>query len=144
MAGTTEQKQEAVAEREARQNAALAAAQRRQRLWLLGATTVTAIAIVIAAIAIGTAGGGSGTTTGTPKHRGSTLGLLRGVPQHGVTLGKPNAPVTITEFADLQCPYCGEYTRGVFPTLVTRYVRTGRVKIVFRNTTALGPDSEKA
>jgi protein-disulfide isomerase len=59
-------------------------------------------------------------------------------------LGKPNAPVTLIEFADLQCPYCEQYAMGVLPTIVREYVRTGKVKLEFRGLAFLGPDSETA
>jgi protein-disulfide isomerase len=119
-----------------------AAAARRQRLWLLGASAVVVAAMAVAAIAIGGAGGDSaGTTTGKPAGRTAVGGLFRGIPQRGVELGNPRAQVTVTEFADLQCPYCGESAREELPGVVSRYVRPGRVKLVFRALAFLGPDS---
>jgi protein-disulfide isomerase len=50
----------------------------------------------------------------------------------------------MTEFADLQCPFCGQYGREVLPTVVERYVRTGKVKLVFQNLAFLGEDSVEA
>jgi protein-disulfide isomerase len=67
--------------------------------------------------------------------------LLRGIPQRGAALGSPSAPVTLVEYADIQCPYCGEWARNVFPELVQGYVRTGKLRIVFRGLAFLGPDS---
>jgi protein-disulfide isomerase len=122
-------------------DAAIAAA-RKQRLWLLGALAVVAAAVVAAAIAIGGAGGDSaGTTTGRPEGRAAVGGLFAGIPQTGVELGDPRAPVSVTEFADLQCPFCGASARDELPGVVTRYVRPGSVKLVFRNLAFLGPDS---
>ncbi|HKP90134.1 MAG TPA: DsbA family protein [Thermoleophilaceae bacterium] len=117
-------------------------AARRQRRWLIGASVAVAAAIVVAAIAIGGAGGGeAGTTTGRPAGRTAVGGLFGGIPQQGIQLGSPSAPVTVTEFADLQCPYCGESARDELPAVVTRFVRPGRVRLVFRNLAFLGPDS---
>ncbi len=67
-----------------------------------------------------------------------------GIEQRGATLGSPNAPVTLVEYADLQCPYCAEWARTALPVVVDRYVRTGKVQIVFRGLAFIGPDSERA
>jgi protein-disulfide isomerase len=70
--------------------------------------------------------------------------LLRGIPQNGTALGSPDAPVTLVEYADMQCPYCAQWSRNVFPELVRDYVRTGQVRVVFRGLAFVGPDSDKA
>ncbi|MFL5781744.1 MAG: DsbA family protein [Thermoleophilaceae bacterium] len=115
---------------------------RRQRRWLIAASAVVVVALAVIAIAIGGAGGDTaGTTTGRPAGRVAVGGLFAGIPQRGVELGSPRAPVTVTEFADLQCPYCGASAREELPRVVARYVRPGRVRLVFRNLAFLGPDS---
>jgi protein-disulfide isomerase len=115
---------------------------RRQRLWLLGASAVVVVAIVVIALAIGRAGGGTaGTTTGTPAGIAATRALFAGIPQRGVELGARHAPVTVIEYADLQCPFCGKSARERWPDVVRRFVRPGRAKLVFRNLAFLGPDS---
>jgi protein-disulfide isomerase len=68
---------------------------------------------------------------------------LAGIPQHGLELGNPNAPVTLEEFTDLQCPGCAAYTQQVFPILVDRYVRPGKLRLVFRGQAFVGTDSER-
>lgn len=70
--------------------------------------------------------------------------ILDGIPQSGNALGSPKAPVTLVEYADLQCPYCAEWTHRAFPALVDRYVRQAKVRIVFRGLAFLGPDSDRA
>src|SRR5581483_2213271 len=70
--------------------------------------------------------------------------LLDGIPQSGVVLGSPTAPVTVLEYADLQCPYCRAWATYAFPRLVEDYVRPGKVKRGFRGLAFLGPDSERA
>lgn len=70
--------------------------------------------------------------------------LLRGVPQSGPVLGSPEAPVTLVEYADLQCPYCAQWARSALPTLVRDYVRPGRVRLEFRGLAFVGADSDLA
>ena len=69
---------------------------------------------------------------------------VHGHAQSDVTLGNPEAKVTIYEFADLQCPFCKQYSQEVFPQLVQKYVKPGKVKMVWRNLTFIGPDSVTA
>jgi protein-disulfide isomerase len=52
--------------------------------------------------------------------------------------------VTLVEYADLQCPYCAQWARDAFPTIVEEYVRAGRVRIVFRGLSFIGADSDSA
>jgi len=70
--------------------------------------------------------------------------FLTGIPQHGLVLGSRRAPVTLVEFADLQCPYCGQFARDAFPTIVREYVRTGKVQVVYEGLEFLGVDSDTA
>jgi protein-disulfide isomerase len=113
---------------------------RRRRLWLVGACAV--VAAIVVAIAIGVSKSDSGPTTKSlAADTASTNALLDGIPQQGIQLGSPTAPVTLTEFADLQCPFCRQYTENVFPTVVREYVRSGKVRMVFRGLSFIGADS---
>jgi protein-disulfide isomerase len=49
----------------------------------------------------------------------------------GVMLGDPDAPLTIMEFGDYQCPGCGAFALSVKPRLVADYVETGQARFVF-------------
>ena len=79
-----------------------------------------------------------------PAAVGETHSSLAGIPQRGLVLGDPNAPVTLVEYADLQCPYCAEWAARTFPALVSGYVRTGKLRIVFHGLAFIGPDSDTA
>lgn len=48
-------------------------------------------------------------------------------------LGDANAPVTIIEFSDYQCPYCRRFYNDTFPSILSEYIETGKVKLVFRD-----------
>ena len=78
------------------------------------------------------------------RQKAPTSPLLEGIPQERSALGHPDAPVTLVEYADLQCPYCAQWTLGTLPHLVREYVGTGKLRIEFRGLAFIGPDSDKA
>ena len=49
-----------------------------------------------------------------------------------ISLGSPNAPVTMIEYASVTCPHCAHFNADVFPLLRARYIDTGKVRYVFR------------
>ena len=103
------------------------------------------LAVVAVLVGVSLSGGASSSKVSTTVAMGpQTAALLAGIPQHGDTLGSPKAPVTLVEYADMQCPYCGEFARSALPTLIRDYVRPGKVKLVFRGLEFVGPDSDAA
>ncbi len=58
--------------------------------------------------------------------------------------GNNNAKVTLVEFADFQCPYCGEWQKLVYPRLKSEYIDTGKVRFVYMDFPFLGDESIKA
>jgi protein-disulfide isomerase len=117
---------------------------KRNRLLLLGAVVATAAIVVVVLVAVGS-GSNSSTTTSTTIASSATapIATFAGVPQHGDTLGAPNAPATLTVFEDPQCPYCRSWNVDTLPTVVKDYIRTGRVKLVYRGIRIIGPNSEQ-
>jgi protein-disulfide isomerase len=108
---------------------------------------VGVIAVVVGGAMIATSVLGSGGDAFTPPATVSgsdTVALLAGIPQQGPALGRRDAPVTLVEFADLQCPFCGEWSRSAFPEIVRDYIHPGKVRMVFRGLKFIGPDSEQA
>ncbi len=47
--------------------------------------------------------------------------------------GDADAPVTIVEFSDFQCPFCGNFYNKTLGLIEDEYVKTGKVKIIFRD-----------
>ncbi len=132
-----EQARQARLEAEARDRDAEA---RRRRLQL-GAIGLLAVVIVGVVIVISQTGHDSG---GGSANAGGTADLFASIPQRGNVLGEPDAPYTLTEFADLQCPFCKQYDEDVLPTVIDEYVREGELKLEFQPLTFIGPDSEEA
>jgi protein-disulfide isomerase len=48
-------------------------------------------------------------------------------------LGKPDAPITIVEYASLTCPHCAEFDRDTLPKIKEKWIDTGKAKLVFRD-----------
>ena len=48
-------------------------------------------------------------------------------------MGRPDAPLTIYEASDFQCPYCRNFAIETLPALEREYVKTGKVRFVFLN-----------
>jgi protein-disulfide isomerase len=128
------------------------------RRTLIAIAVGAALLLAGALIAVSAVGGGddeesAATTLATAQSGGSvpeptikttSLAVLSGVPRQGNVLGKANAPVTMIEYADLQCPFCARFSKETLPVLVKRWVKPGKVKIGFRPIAFLGDDSEKA
>ena len=59
-------------------------------------------------------------------------------------LGDSNAPITLVEFGDYQCHFCNVFFHNTEPSILENYVETGKVKIIFKDFTIIGPDSVTA
>lgn len=59
-------------------------------------------------------------------------------------LGNPDAPITLVEFGDYQCHFCNVFFHNTEEEIVKNYVDTGKVKIIFKDYTIIGPDSVTA
>ena len=106
----------------------------RMPLALIVAVAILVAALIVLLSQLGSAGGSSASREDVGK-------LYSGIPQNGTTLGKSSSPVTIYLYEDFQCPYCGEFSRQMFPKLVEEYVRGGKAKLISEPLTFLGPDS---
>ena len=101
------------------------------------------LAAVIAGVLALRGGSDSTSTTGTTLSGASDVEQqFAGIPQSGDVLGKASAPATLVEYIDLQCPVCRDFETSVMPTIIDRYVRTGKLKVISRPVVIIGPDSE--
>jgi protein-disulfide isomerase len=138
-----------------RSKGAPGARQASPRVLAIAAFVVVMIAVGVGlGVAFGTSSGGNNSTLpqGTPTTGSSTgpaalsgskevANLFKGIPQHGLVLGSPFAPAQLTEFIDLQCPVCKDFETTQLPTLVKKYVRTGKLSIKMMPWAIIGPDS---
>ena len=102
---------------------------RADRKVLLAVGAVVVLAALGIGLGVALAGGSSGlknvpatgslTNKLTLPQAASVHKLLAGVPQKGNVLGKANAPATLIEYIDLQCPFCDQFELTVFPDLVS-------------------------
>jgi protein-disulfide isomerase len=129
------------------ERAAATSATRRRRLLRLGAAVLVAAALVGIAAALSSSSSNPQSSDGPAA---AAVGgreaatLLAGIPERDGVLGDPRAPLTLTEYVDLQCPVCAEASAATFPTLVRDYVRTGKVRLQLRTLHFLGADSARA
>lgn len=59
-------------------------------------------------------------------------------------IGSPTAPATLVLWFDYQCPFCKQFEQTVTPQLIENYVKTGKLKIYFKDFQFLGQDSVDA
>jgi protein-disulfide isomerase len=113
---------------------------------LLGAAAgIAGIAAAIALVVAFTGGSSSPSSAAVSRlpDAAAVTQVFKGIPQQGNVLGKASAPVTMVEYVDLQCPVCRAFETEVMPTIIDRYVRTGKVKVEARTIAFIGPDSDR-
>jgi protein-disulfide isomerase len=139
-----QRREQARTERKAAEQAAAAGVARRRRMTQLGGA-VAVVVVAIIAILIATGGSSSNVASKVGQQPAGTISAaektavaevtseLNGIPQSGNVLGKPTAPVTMAYFGDLECPICKDFTLGALPKVIQNDVRTGKLKIEYRN-----------
>lgn len=115
-------------------------------------TISTPIAIIIAgviiagAVYLGTSK--SATTVGVNNQPQQPAGVAVDITKVKTVgnplVGNPNAKVTVAYWFDYQCPFCRRFEEDAMSQLMNDYVKTGKVKVVFKDFQFLGPDSQTA
>lgn len=105
---------------------------------ILVATVVLSFSLVYAAnimagnVVIGTEG--AGTQQPQPQEQQQQEGNIVQVSADDDPMkGNANAPVTIIQFSEFQCPFCGRFAKDTLPSIQKDYIDTGKVKFVYRD-----------
>jgi len=116
-----------------------------------GVVVLAIIGIVLGLVLSGGGGNGGALPSGTPTVGNCSSNglpgcqdvesLFKGIPQKGLYLGSPFAKAQMVMFIDLQCPFCQNYETTVMPTIIKKYVRTGKVRVQVQPWAFIGPDS---
>lgn len=135
----------------------LEAKYRRSRTWnvILAAVAVFLGVVVIAQTLAGTSGAEQQVTetaegaeqagnAEAAQQPGGDLDFVRRDPDDPKAIGSVDAPVVMTEWIDLRCPFCASFSRDTLPALIADYVDTGKVRIEFVDVAFFGTQSEDA
>lgn len=110
--------------------------QNQQNIWTIP------IAILIAGLIF------SGSIYYVRKNEAAGITLVKSSPDtvsnHETILGDSKAPVTLIEYADYQCPFCGKFFNQIEPKLRDEYIKTGKLRMVYRDFSVLGAESDAA
>jgi protein-disulfide isomerase len=67
-----------------------------------------------------------------PKSRDWSL-VVSTTSAGGFVMGNPDAKVKLIEYGSMTCPHCAHFDETAVPTLISKYVKTGKVSFEFRN-----------
>lgn len=123
-----------------------------EKNYLIPGSIVLAGAIIAAAVFY-VGRGGSGSRENVTAGKNPPLGTQQetrlnpgDLADDDPLLGNPDAPVTMVEFSDFECPFCGRFWRTTLPEIKERYIKTGKVKFIYRDfpITSIHSNAQKA
>ncbi len=122
------------------------AQKRKQQMINYAVIGVAVIAVIVVVVVLVVSGSNKAaqptpTTAATPRVLIDPPAIPAAIQRSGTTIGDPNAPVKITEFADFQCPACSYFVQNIKPQLIDQYVATGKASLTFSPYTFIGAES---
>lgn len=120
---------------------------KKDSLWKYS-TFVLVVVVIIGAFYLfsgGNTGTGNVVNNGANNLPGQNARVQVSIDDDAV-LGDPNAPVTVIEFTDLQCPFCQRHHQQTYTLIKANYIDTGKVKYVIRDfpLSSIHPLAQKA
>jgi len=102
--------------------------------------TTVALIVILAVVAF-RGNSGNGTTGGTAFPTGAAVGDnptpsaidMEALLDDDAVRGDKDAPVTIVEWSDFECPFCARFFEQALPSIEEEYIKTGKVKLVYRD-----------
>jgi len=121
---------------------------KKSTMWKIG-TAVFAILFIVSLVTGGFKGSSdSGTVPTAPTgDSGQPTNIdVKELLDDDPMKGDANAPVTIIEWSDFECPFCSRFYEQTLPLIQEQYIDTGKVKLVYRDfpLTSLHPTAQKA
>ena len=95
-------------------------------------------------IIIGIIVGGFVVGYGTNSNNSETLTSEKLIKNGSPIMGNIDAPITILEWGDYQCTYCYKFHQNTLNIINEEFIKTGKVKIIFKDFPLNGPDSKLA
>lgn len=103
---------------------------KKDDLWRYATFALLAV-VLIGGFFVFTGGNPTGNVNDNPGEQ--QQGVVEASVDDDPVMGDPNAPVTIIEFSDYQCPFCQRFWAQTLPSIKEQYIDTGKAKLVYRD-----------
>lgn len=116
-------------------------------LLLLAVSVFLGIALFAQSTEQGPEASGAPAETSAPSAEQSgpdEASYVRADPEDPMALGDPDAPVVLSEWTDMRCPFCAVFNRDTLPAIVEEYVDSGKVRIEINDVAYFGDESADA
>lgn len=125
---------------------------RRVRALSFGLAALTVVSLVVSGVlwtkqpgpTSASVAGGSATAETPEQAPAGPTSLERRDPADPMAIGDIDAPVVLSEWVDMRCPFCAVYSRDVLPVLQREYVDTGKLRIEMHDAAFFGEESLRA
>jgi protein-disulfide isomerase len=102
---------------------------------------MTKLYLLVIPVIIGIIVGASLTFYPEPENDSKLLTTSKLIENGSPIMGNSNAPITVLEWGDYQCTFCYKFHQNTLDTIKEDFIKTGKVKLVFKDFTLNGPDS---